>query len=127
MKLGEARLELKQLDAAQAALTKAIQMKPDQSMAHYDLALVHEARGDAQSAAAAYEAEIAVSPKLYQPHFNLAKLLAVAVERPRRWRTFAPRWRKTQSSAPATCISPSLSSTPAIWRQQSMPRQLDSG
>jgi predicted Zn-dependent protease len=25
---------------------------------------------------AAYEAEIAVSPKLYQPHFNLAKLLS---------------------------------------------------
>jgi len=45
-------------------------------MAHYDLGLVYEARGDSKSAAAAYDAEIGVSPKLYQPHFNLAKLLA---------------------------------------------------
>jgi arylsulfatase A-like enzyme/Tfp pilus assembly protein PilF len=76
VKLGEARLELKQLDAAQDALVRAIKTKPDQPMAHYDLALVYEARGDSQSAATEYEAEIKVSPKLYQPHFNLAKLLA---------------------------------------------------
>jgi arylsulfatase A-like enzyme/predicted Zn-dependent protease len=78
VKLGEARLELKQLDAAQQALTTAIKTKPGQSMAHYDLALVYEARGDRQAAIAEYEAEIAVSPKLHQPHFNLAKLLAGA-------------------------------------------------
>jgi tetratricopeptide (TPR) repeat protein len=76
VKLGEARLELKQLDAAQEALLRAIKTKPDQPMAHYDLALVYEARGDSQAAATEYEAEIKVSPKLYQPHFNLAKLLA---------------------------------------------------
>ena len=45
-------------------------------MAHYDLGLVYEARGQWRDAVAAYEAEIAVSPKLYQPHFNLAKLLS---------------------------------------------------
>ncbi len=78
VKLGEARLELKQLDAAETALREAIKTKRDQSMAHYNLGLVHEARGDWQAAAAAYEAEIAVSPKLYQPHFNLAKLLTRA-------------------------------------------------
>src|SRR4051812_13117848 len=66
VKLGEARFELKQLDAAQTALEAAIKAKPDQAMAHYDLGLVYEARGDGRSAAAAYQAEIAVSPKLYQ-------------------------------------------------------------
>ena len=74
VKLGEARIELKQLDAAQAALLDAIKTKSDQSMAHYDLGLVYEAREEWPAAAMAYEAEIVVSPKLYQPHFNLAKL-----------------------------------------------------
>ena len=45
-------------------------------MAHYDLGLIHEARGQWRDAVSAYEAEIALSPKLYQPHFNMAKLLA---------------------------------------------------
>jgi tetratricopeptide (TPR) repeat protein len=74
VKLAEARIELKQFDAAQSALLEAIKIKGDQSMAHYNLALVYEERQDWQAAAKAYEAEIAVSPKLYQPHFNLAKL-----------------------------------------------------
>ena len=43
-------------------------------MAHYNLGLVFEARGDLTAAADAYKREIAASPKLYQPHFNLAKL-----------------------------------------------------
>ena len=76
VKIAEARLELKQIDAAQTALVEAIKIKSDQSMANYNLGLVHEARGEWQAAASAYEAEIKVSPKLYQPHFNLAKLLA---------------------------------------------------
>lgn len=75
VKLAEARIELKQIDAAQAALTEAIKINGDQAMAHYNLGLVYEARGDWQAAISAYEAEIAVSPKLYQPHFNLARLL----------------------------------------------------
>jgi len=48
------------------------------AMAHYNLALVFEARGDFDGAAREYAREIAVSPKLYQPHFNLAKLHARA-------------------------------------------------
>jgi tetratricopeptide (TPR) repeat protein len=76
VKLGEARLELKQLDAAQSALLDAIKLKPALSMAHYDLGLIYEARGQWRDAVAAYEAEIALSPKLYQPHFNMAKLLS---------------------------------------------------
>jgi arylsulfatase A-like enzyme/predicted Zn-dependent protease len=76
VKLGEARLELKQLDAAQAALLDAIKLKPTQSMAHYDLGLIDEARGPWRGAMAANEGEIALSPKLYQPQFNMAKLLS---------------------------------------------------
>jgi len=39
---------------------------------------VHEARGEWDEAVSAYRREIEISPKLYQPHFNLAKLLARA-------------------------------------------------
>jgi arylsulfatase A-like enzyme/Flp pilus assembly protein TadD len=78
VKLAEARIELKQVDAARAALLEAVEARPDQAMAHYDLGLVHEAEGNAQAAMAAYETEIKVSPNLYQPHFNLAKLLAAS-------------------------------------------------
>jgi tetratricopeptide (TPR) repeat protein len=81
-KLAEARIAMNQLDQAQAALTDAIKAKPEQAMAHYNLALVYEARGNPQAAMAAYEAEIRNSPKLHQPHFNLAKLLAAAGRRP---------------------------------------------
>ena len=45
-------------------------------MPQYTPGLVREARQECRAAAAAYEAEIAVSPKLYQPPFNLAKLLS---------------------------------------------------
>jgi tetratricopeptide (TPR) repeat protein len=38
--------------------------------------LLYEARGQWRDAVVAYEAEIAASPKLYQPHFNMAKLLS---------------------------------------------------
>ena len=53
VKLGEARIELKQFDAAEKALTEAIAAKGYEAMAHYDLGLVHEARGQWREAATA--------------------------------------------------------------------------
>ena len=47
-------------------------------MAHYDLGLIHEARGEPAKAMAEYEAEIARNADTYQAHFNLAKLLTAA-------------------------------------------------
>jgi tetratricopeptide (TPR) repeat protein len=45
-------------------------------MAHYDLGLIREARGEPAKAIGEYESEIARNSKIYQAHFNLAKLLA---------------------------------------------------
>ena len=137
VKLGEARIELKQFDAAEAALLDAIKTKRDQSMAHYNLALVHEERQDWHAAAKAYEAEIAVSPKLYQPHFNLAKLLSRAGrgadavdalsrgggEESRVWHRLSvpgqgaarrrrSRWRPKQSAKQGLASKPDASMTP---------------
>ena len=75
-KLGECYIEMKRYDAAERALADALKEKADEPMAHYDLGLIREARGDAAGAIAEYEAEIARSQGIYQAHFNLAKLLA---------------------------------------------------
>jgi arylsulfatase A-like enzyme/predicted Zn-dependent protease len=77
-KLGECNIELKRFDAAERALTEAVHVKADEPMAHYDLGLVHEARGEPAKAMDEYKAEIARSPTVYRAHFNLAKLLAAA-------------------------------------------------
>jgi len=76
-KLGECYIEMKRYDEAERALAAALKEKPDAPMAHYDLGLVREARGE-PDAIAEYEAEIARNPTVYQAHFNLAKLLAAA-------------------------------------------------
>ena len=76
-KLGECYIEMKRYDEAERALAAALKEKPDAPMAHYDLGLVREARGE-PDAIGEYEAEIARNPTVYQAHFNLAKLLAAS-------------------------------------------------
>ena len=75
VKLGEAHLELKQFDEAEKALKEAVTLRPDVPRGQYNLALVHEQRGNAAAARAAYEAEVAANPKNYGAQFNLGKLL----------------------------------------------------
>ena len=87
-KLAECYIELKRYDEAERSLLDALKSKPDQPMAHYDLGLIHEARGEPAKAIAAYEAEIARNPKTYQAHFNLAKLLTAAGRRAEAVRRF---------------------------------------
>jgi choline-sulfatase len=77
-KLGECYIELKRYDDAERSLLEALKGKPDEPMAHYDLGLIHDARGEPAKAIADYEAEIARHPKTYRAQFNLAKLLAAA-------------------------------------------------
>jgi choline-sulfatase len=77
-KLAECYIELKRYDDAERALVEALKEKADEPMAHYDLALIREARGDRSGAMAEYQAEIARSPLTYQAQFNLAKILASA-------------------------------------------------
>jgi tetratricopeptide (TPR) repeat protein len=75
-KLGECYIELKRYDDAERVLVEALKGKPDEPMAHYDLGLIREARGEPAAAIAEYEAEIARNPETYQAQFNLAKLLS---------------------------------------------------
>ena len=77
-KLGECEIELKRYDDAERSLLEALKGKPDEPRAHYDLGLIHDARGEPAKAMAEYEAELARNPKTYRAHFNLAKLLVAA-------------------------------------------------
>jgi tetratricopeptide (TPR) repeat protein len=80
-KLGECYIELKRYDEAERSLLDALKDKNDEPMAHYDLGLIYDARGDPARAIAEYEAELARNPKTWRAHFNLAKLLAAAGRR----------------------------------------------
>jgi arylsulfatase A-like enzyme/Tfp pilus assembly protein PilF len=78
LKLAEAQIELTRFDEAEKNLRDALRLKPDLSMAHYDLAVLAEKRNDNARAVEEYRAEIRANPSVYQAHFNLAKLLSRA-------------------------------------------------
>jgi len=79
LKLAEAQIELSKLDEAEKNLGEALRLKPDLSMAHYDLGVLSEKRNDALRAVEEYRAELKAHPTtVYQAHFNLAKLLSRA-------------------------------------------------
>jgi arylsulfatase A-like enzyme/Tfp pilus assembly protein PilF len=77
-KLGECYIELERYDLAEQNLRAALEEKSDEPMVHYDLGLIHEARGEPEKAIAEYQAEIARNAKTYRAQFNLAKLLNAA-------------------------------------------------
>jgi choline-sulfatase len=78
LKLGECYLEARRYDEAERTLQDALRRRPDLRAAHYDLALVHEGRGDTTRAIAEYEQEIAAHDDAYRAAFNLGRLLLKA-------------------------------------------------
>ena len=75
VKLGECCIEMKRWNDAERALRAALAERGDIERAHYDLALVLEARGDTPGAIAEYEAELARGAS-HSASFNLGRLLA---------------------------------------------------
>ena len=53
---------------------RASQQKPDVKLAHFNLALIAEARGDLATAAREYQVEIDTQPNAFKAAFNLGKL-----------------------------------------------------
>jgi arylsulfatase A-like enzyme/Tfp pilus assembly protein PilF len=96
VKLGECYIELKRWDDADRALRAALAERGDIERAHYDLALVLEARGDTQGAIAEYEAELARGPS-YSAAFNLGRLHS----RTGRPREAARRFQEAAAANPA--------------------------
>ena len=75
LKLGEICIEAKRFDEAEQALRRALEKKPGLVLAHFDLGLVHEGRGQLAQAIDAYQTELAGNPTAYRAAFNAAKLL----------------------------------------------------
>ena len=71
---GECLLSLGRLDEAEAELRVALEMDDQLSDAWYNLALLFEERGDGSRAIEAYETRLAMAPKDFRSHFNVAKL-----------------------------------------------------
>ena len=78
LKLGECYIDMKRYDEAGRLLGEALSIRPALAGAHYDLALVHEARGESGRALQEYEAELSRDPKAHRASFNRAKLLLQA-------------------------------------------------
>ena len=76
VKLAEAQIEQKRYDEAERNLKQALDARPDAAMAHYDLGLIAEARGERNLAMAEYQLELRRKNPSYRASFNLAKLLA---------------------------------------------------
>ena len=75
LKLGECYLEMKRWDDAEKRLREAQALRPDLAGLQYDLALVHEGRGEVVDAMGAYEADLRRDAKAYRSAFNLGRLL----------------------------------------------------
>ena len=78
LKLGEAQIAAKRLDAAERTLLEAIEKNSELATAHFALGLVYEEKGAIEKAMAAYRAELQINDKAYRAAFNLAKLLQQA-------------------------------------------------
>lgn len=76
MATGVLAYQRQQLPQAEQLLKDALALKPEVRLAHYNLALIAEARGDVAAAEAAYRAELAQHPTAYKAAFNLGRLKA---------------------------------------------------
>ncbi|HZX10226.1 MAG TPA: sulfatase-like hydrolase/transferase [Acidobacteriota bacterium] len=72
--LGTAYLKKERLDSSQEEIQKALNLRTRIPDAHYNLALIHEKRGEYLKAAEEYQKEIELFPSDFSAHFNLAKL-----------------------------------------------------
>jgi arylsulfatase A-like enzyme/tetratricopeptide (TPR) repeat protein len=75
VKLAECLIELRRWDEAEARLDDVLRLRPRMPRAHYDLGLVHEARGDRQAATTAYARELELHPDMWAAAYNLGQLL----------------------------------------------------
>jgi tetratricopeptide (TPR) repeat protein len=67
---------------AERLVREALAARPDVALAHYNLALIAEARGDPRTAEAEYVAELKRHPDSYKAAFNLSLLYEASGRRP---------------------------------------------
>ncbi len=80
---GECLLSLERLDEAEIEFRLALERDERLSEAWYNLALLHEERGEADAALRAYEARLEQAPRDFRSHFNLARLFGALGDRER--------------------------------------------
>ncbi len=75
-RLGAIYLEMKRYDEAEKEIRAALEVERSQPLqnAHFNLALIHEARGEFQAAVEEYRREQETAPYNFKPDFNLGLL-----------------------------------------------------
>ncbi len=73
--LGVARMKQMDLDGAKTALQRAVELRPDNAMAHMVLGHVHQADGDEDAMIAAYRASVVAEPTYHAAHVALITAL----------------------------------------------------
>ena len=94
--LGNAHLDVDDLDAAEVWLRRAVALDPDQAEAWASLGFLFGATGRTAAAVAACDTALRVQPDLRAAHWNRATALLLAGEWARAWPDFQWRWNGWQ-------------------------------
>ncbi|MGB7296802.1 MAG: tetratricopeptide repeat protein, partial [Candidatus Aminicenantales bacterium] len=102
-RLGAVLLELKRYEEAESEIRAALAVELSQPLlnAHFNLALIHEARGEWDAAGAEYRREQETAPHNYRPDFNLGLLLLNAKQPGAAEEEFRSCLSKNEDFAPA--------------------------
>jgi len=102
-RLGAVLLELKRHDEAEKEIRAALAVEKSQPLlnAHFNLALIHEARGELDQAVTEYRREQETAPYNYRPDFNLGLLLLNAKQVDAAEKEFRSCLSKNEDFAPA--------------------------
>jgi len=102
-RLGAIYLEMKRYEEAENEIRAALVVERSQPLqnAHFNLALIHEARGEFDAAAAEYRQEQETAPFNYKPDFNLGLLLLNGKQLDAAEKEFRSCLTKSEDYAPA--------------------------
>jgi len=72
---GDSNAKLKKLDAAINSYTKAINLKPNFAVSHFNLGVVLQDKGDLEAALESYKEAVTINPDYLEAHYNMATAL----------------------------------------------------
>ena len=72
---GDANTKLKRFDTAIENYTKAIDLKPDFAVSHFNLGVVFQDKGDSKAALQSYRKAVILNPNYLEAHYNIGSIL----------------------------------------------------
>ena len=72
---GDANTKLRRFDTAIENYTKAIDLKPDFAVSHFNLGVVFQDKGDSKAALQSYRKAVILNPNYLEAHYNIGSIL----------------------------------------------------